>query len=31
MGFELIDASTFDFDMAERVTPEWQTLFSCMQ
>ena len=31
MGFEPLDAATFDFDMAKRVTPEWETLFSCMQ
>jgi heterodisulfide reductase subunit D len=31
MGSEPLDAATFDFAMAERVTPEWEKLFSCMQ
>ncbi len=31
MGFEPLDAATFDLDLAERVTPEWENLFSCMQ
>jgi heterodisulfide reductase subunit D len=31
MGFEPLDAATFDFGLAERVTPEWEKLFSCMQ
>jgi heterodisulfide reductase subunit D len=31
MGFEPLDATTFDFALAERVTPEWEKLFSCMQ
>jgi heterodisulfide reductase subunit D len=31
MGFEPLDAATFDFALAERVTPEWEKLFSCMQ
>ena len=26
-----LDAAKFDFDLAERVTPEWEKLFSCMQ
>ncbi len=26
-----LDATTFDPDLAERVTPEWEDLFSCMQ
>ena len=31
MGHEPLDAATFDFALAERVTPEWEKLFSCMQ
>ena len=31
MGSELLDATTFDPALAERVTPEWEKLFSCMQ
>ncbi len=31
-GFKpFIDAAAFDFTLAERVTPEWEKLFSCMQ
>lgn len=31
MRYEPLDAATFDFTLAERVTPEWEKLFSCMQ
>ncbi len=31
MGYEPLDAATFDFALTERVTPEWEKLFSCMQ
>jgi len=31
MSSELLDAGTFDPALAERVTPEWEKLFSCMQ
>jgi len=31
MGSEPLDAATFDFALAERVTLEWEKLFSCMQ
>jgi len=31
MGFEPLDAAMFDPALAERVTPEWEKLFSCMQ
>jgi Fe-S oxidoreductase len=31
MGSKPLDATTFNPDLAERVTPEWEKLFSCMQ
>lgn len=31
MSSEVLDAATFDPTLAERVTPEWKKLFSCMQ
>ncbi|HDQ72869.1 MAG TPA: (Fe-S)-binding protein [Chloroflexi bacterium] len=31
MGSEALDATTFDPSLAERVTPDWDKLFSCMQ
>jgi heterodisulfide reductase subunit D len=31
MGFDLLDAATLEPDLAKRVTPEWEKLFSCMQ
>jgi len=31
MASKPLDATTFDPDLAERVTPEWEKLFSCMQ
>jgi heterodisulfide reductase subunit D len=31
MGSKPLDATTFDPDLAQRVTPEWEKLFSCMQ
>jgi heterodisulfide reductase subunit D len=31
MGTKPLDATTFNPDLAERVTPEWEKLFSCMQ
>jgi heterodisulfide reductase subunit D len=31
MSVEPLDAATFDPGLAERVTPEWDKLFSCMQ
>jgi heterodisulfide reductase subunit D len=31
MGTELLDAASFDPTLAERVTPKWEELFSCMQ
>jgi heterodisulfide reductase subunit D len=31
MGYEPLDATTFDPTLALRVTPEWDKLFSCMQ
>jgi heterodisulfide reductase subunit D len=31
MGTRLLDAASFDPALAERVTPEWEELFSCMQ
>ena len=31
MAAKLLDASTFDPELAEHVTPEWEKLFTCMQ
>jgi len=31
MEYKPLDATTFDPTLAERVTPEWEKLFSCMQ
>ena len=31
MGAGLLDASGFDPDLPERITPEWAKLLSCMQ
>jgi len=31
MGIKPLDATTFNPDLAERVTPDWEKLFSCMQ
>jgi heterodisulfide reductase subunit D len=31
MGIKPLDATTFSPDLAERVTPDWEKLFSCMQ
>lgn len=31
MGSSPLDVSAFDVTLAERVTPEWEKLFSCMQ
>jgi len=31
MSSEILDATAFDPTLAERVTPEWEMLFSCMQ
>lgn len=31
MGSSPLDVSAFDVTLAERVTPEWEELFSCMQ
>jgi heterodisulfide reductase subunit D len=31
MGTRLLDAASFDPALAERVTPKWEELFSCMQ
>jgi heterodisulfide reductase subunit D len=31
MGTRFLDADSFDPALAERVTPEWEELFSCMQ